>query len=172
MRFAEEYRSYTAFSKDASYSTVNCTSFFFILYTVGLGTKMTMFPRAASFLVRRHKSNNNNYHHYHAQYRSLASFPTQANVVVIGGGIIGTSVAYHLAKKGVQQVILLERHQLTAGTTWHAAGLINTFGSMSTTSTSLRTYTKDLYSRILPEETGLLCMFSSLSTSSTCFQMC
>ncbi|KAI2496161.1 FAD dependent oxidoreductase central domain [Fragilaria crotonensis] len=103
--------------------------------------------RVASLLVRQHRS--------HPQCRSLASLPTQANVVVIGGGIIGTSVAYHLAKKGVQGIILLERHQLTAGTTWHAAGLINTFGSMSTTSTSMRQCTKDLYSKILPEETGL-----------------
>ena len=109
---------------------------------------MIHYKRVASFLLRRHNNN-------HPQCRSLASLPTQANVVVIGGGIIGTSVAYHLAKKGVKDIILLERHQLTAGTTWHAAGLINTFGSMSTTSTHLRTYTKDLYSRILPEETGL-----------------
>jgi 4-methylaminobutanoate oxidase (formaldehyde-forming) len=76
-------------------------------------------------------------------------------VVIVGGGIIGTSVAYHLAKLGVSGIVLLERHQLTAGTTWHAAGLINTFGSLSTTSTAMRMYTKDLYARILPQETGL-----------------
>jgi glycine cleavage system aminomethyltransferase T/glycine/D-amino acid oxidase-like deaminating enzyme len=92
---------------------------------------------------------------FHRQRRSLSSLPAHANVVVIGGGIIGTSVAYHLAKHGVQDVILLERHQLTAGTTWHAAGLINTFGSLSSISTAMRMYSKELYSKILPEETGL-----------------
>jgi hypothetical protein len=61
-----------------------------------------------------------------------------ANVIVIGGGIIGTSVAYHLAEAGVPDVVLLERDKLTSGTTWHAAGLINTFGSLSSTSTFMR----------------------------------
>jgi len=51
-------------------------------------------------------------------------FPTQARAVVIGGGIVGTSVAYHLAKRGWTDTVLLERHQLTSGTTWHAAGLL------------------------------------------------
>jgi glycine cleavage system aminomethyltransferase T/glycine/D-amino acid oxidase-like deaminating enzyme len=87
--------------------------------------------------------------------RALSSFPNHANVVIIGGGIIGTSVAYHLAHRNVRDVILVERHQLTAGTTWHAAGLINTFGSMSMTSTQMRQYTKKLYSQTLPHETGL-----------------
>ncbi|MFN2219124.1 MAG: FAD-dependent oxidoreductase, partial [Anaerolineae bacterium] len=50
--------------------------------------------------------------------------PTQAQVVVVGGGVIGCSVAYHLTKLGWRDVVLLERTQLTAGTTWHAAGLI------------------------------------------------
>ena len=85
--------------------------------------------------------------------------PSEANVVVIGGGIIGTSVAYHLGKLGVPDVLLLERDKLTSGTTWHGAGLINTFGSLSSTSTAMRRYTKDLYARILPEETGLSCGF-------------
>ena len=57
------------------------------------------------------------------------SLPSQANVVVVGGGIIGTSVAYHLGKLGVENVLLLEQSKLTSGTTWHAAGLVNTFGS-------------------------------------------
>lgn len=48
--------------------------------------------------------------------------PHHANVIIIGGGVIGTSVAYHLAKKGVKDVVLLERDKLTSGTTWHAAG--------------------------------------------------
>ena len=71
--------------------------------------------------------------------RCLSSVqPLAANVVIIGGGVIGTSVAYHLAKLGVEDVLLLERDQLTSGTTWHAAGLINTFGSLSSTSTYMR----------------------------------
>ena len=73
--------------------------------------------------------------------------------MVIGGGIIGTSIAYHLAEAGWSDTVLLERDQLTSGTTWHAAGLMVTFGSTSQTSTELRTYTKDLYQR-LEAETG------------------
>ncbi len=48
--------------------------------------------------------------------------PQRARVVVVGGGVIGTSVAYHLAHMGVRDVVLLERDRLTSGTTWHAAG--------------------------------------------------
>ena len=81
------------------------------------------------------------------------TLPSRARVVVIGGGIIGTSVAYHLAHLGLD-VVLLERDRLTSGTTWHAAGLMVTFGSMSETSTSMRQYTRDLYTR-LEAETGL-----------------
>ncbi len=83
-----------------------------------------------------------------------AAIPDRARVVVIGGGIIGTSVAYHLAHLGIADVLLLERDRLTSGTTWHAAGLMATFGSTSQTSTELRMYTRDLYSR-LEAETGL-----------------
>ena len=50
--------------------------------------------------------------------------PTHAQVVIIGGGIVGCSVAYHLTKIGWTDVVLLERKQLTCGTTWHAAGLV------------------------------------------------
>jgi glycine cleavage system aminomethyltransferase T/glycine/D-amino acid oxidase-like deaminating enzyme len=81
-----------------------------------------------------------------------AHLPKSARVVVIGGGIIGCSVAYHLAHLGVD-VVLLERDRLTSGTTWHAAGLVVTFGSTSETSTELRKYTRDLYTR-LEAETG------------------
>ena len=68
--------------------------------------------------------------------------------MVIGGGIIGNSVAYHLGKSpGMSDVIVLEQNQLTAGTTWHAAGLMVTFGSLSETSTDIRKYTKNLTRR-------------------------
>jgi 4-methylaminobutanoate oxidase (formaldehyde-forming) len=79
--------------------------------------------------------------------------PELARVVVIGGGIIGCSVAYHLAHMGWKDVVLLERDRVTSGTTWHAAGLIVTFGSTSETSTEMRKYTRDLYAR-LEAETG------------------
>ncbi|HEY7175481.1 MAG TPA: FAD-binding oxidoreductase, partial [Micromonosporaceae bacterium] len=80
------------------------------------------------------------------------TLPSRARVVVIGGGVIGTSTAYHLAHLGVD-VVLLERDRITSGTTWHAAGLMVTFGSLSETSTEMRKYTRDLYSR-LEAETG------------------
>jgi heterotetrameric sarcosine oxidase gamma subunit len=82
------------------------------------------------------------------------SLPDRARVVVVGGGIIGTSITYHLAHLGVRDVVLLERDRLTSGTTWHAAGLMATFGSTSETSTGLRKYSRDLYLR-LEAETGL-----------------
>ncbi len=82
------------------------------------------------------------------------TLPSRARVVVVGGGIIGTSVAYHLAHAGWTDVVLIERDQLTSGTTWHAAGLMVTFGSTSETSTWMRRYTRDLYER-LEDETGL-----------------
>ena len=72
----------------------------------------------------------------------------------MGGGIIGTSTAYHLAALGCKDVVLLERDALTSGTTWHAAGLMVTFGSTSETSTRMRQYTRELYSTIPEEETG------------------
>ena len=84
----------------------------------------------------------------------MSVVPKHARVVVVGGGIIGTSVAYHLAALGWKDIVLLERDRLTSGTTWHAAGLMVTFGSLSETSTELRKYTRDLYSR-LEAETGL-----------------
>ena len=85
---------------------------------------------------------------------SVPNLPKQARVVVVGGGVIGCSVAYHLAQMGCKDVVLLERDRITSGTTWHAAGLMVTFGSTSETSTEMRKYTRDLYSR-LEAETGL-----------------
>lgn len=87
--------------------------------------------------------------------------PESARVVVVGGGIIGTSTAYHLAKMGWKDVVLLERDRLTSGTTWHAAGLMVTFGSTSETSTEIRKYTRDLYSK-LEAETGQATGFKSV----------
>jgi 4-methylaminobutanoate oxidase (formaldehyde-forming) len=72
-------------------------------------------------------------------------------VVIVGGGVIGCSVAYHLAHMGCNDVVLLERDRLTSGTTWHAAGLIVTYGSLSETSTEMRKYTRDLYARLEAE---------------------
>lgn len=78
--------------------------------------------------------------------------PSQARVVIIGGGVIGCSIAYHLAKLGWSDVVLLERKQLTSGTTWHAAGLLTTLRDTET-QTRLAKYTLDLY-RKLEAETG------------------
>ncbi len=79
--------------------------------------------------------------------------PDRARVVIIGGGVIGTSIAYHLGHLGWTDVVLLERDRLTSGTTWHAAGLMTCFGSMSETSMTMRQYTRELYRR-LEAETG------------------
>ncbi|WP_440927892.1 GcvT family protein [Candidatus Pelagibacter sp.] len=81
------------------------------------------------------------------------NYPSSAKVVVIGGGVAGTSCAYHLANFGWKDVVLLERDQLTSGTTWHAAGLIGQLGATSTI-TKLRKYSLDLYKE-LEKITGL-----------------
>ena len=78
--------------------------------------------------------------------------PRNTKVVIIGGGIAGCSVAYHLAKYGWKDVILLERDQLTSGTTWHAAGLVSQLGP-SAAVTKIRKYTTDLYKE-LEKKTG------------------
>ena len=79
--------------------------------------------------------------------------PKECKVIVIGGGVAGCSVAYHLAKLGWKDTVLLERDQLTSGTTWHAAGLVGQLGA-STTITKLRKYSLNLY-RELEKKTGL-----------------
>ncbi|MGO4852784.1 GcvT family protein [Phaeovulum sp. W22_SRMD_FR3] len=83
----------------------------------------------------------------------MVNFPTQARVVIIGGGISGCSVAYHLAKLGWKDIVLLERKQLTSGTTWHAAGLVGQLRA-SQNMTRLAKYSADLYTK-LEAETGL-----------------
>ncbi len=82
----------------------------------------------------------------------MAALPEQCEVVIIGGGVIGCSVAYHLTKLGITDVVLLERKELTSGTTWHAAGLVGQLRS-SINMTKLARYTSELY-RELEAETG------------------
>jgi sarcosine dehydrogenase len=83
----------------------------------------------------------------------MTDLPTSAKVIIIGGGIVGCSVAYHLARLGITDVLLLERGKLTSGSTWHAAGLV---GQLRTSAgiTQLLGYSVDLYGR-LEKETGL-----------------
>ncbi len=78
--------------------------------------------------------------------------PKQTSVVIVGGGVVGCSIAYHLVKLGISDVLLLERKQLSSGTTWHAAGLV---GQLRATQnlTQLAKYSTDLYTR-LEAETG------------------
>lgn len=83
----------------------------------------------------------------------MTQLPAKARVVIIGGGVVGCSVAYHLTKLGWRDVVLLERKQLTSGTTWHAAGLIGQLRA-SANMTRLAKYSADLY-RGLEAETGL-----------------
>src|SRR5271168_296608 len=78
--------------------------------------------------------------------------PSHARVVIIGGGVIGCSVAYHLTELGCSDVVLLERAQLTSGTTWHAAGLLTSLRDTET-QTRLAAYSQALYRR-LQQETG------------------
>ncbi|MDP6377636.1 MAG: FAD-dependent oxidoreductase [Pseudomonadales bacterium] len=80
------------------------------------------------------------------------SLPEEARVVIVGGGVVGCSIAYHLTKMGWRDVILLERRQLTCGTTWHAAGLIGQLRSTQNM-TKLAKYTAELYTG-LEAETG------------------
>ena len=76
--------------------------------------------------------------------------PKSAKVVVIGGGVAGCSCAYHLAKYGWKDTILLERDQLTSGTTWHAAGLVSQLGP-SAGITKIRKYSLELYKKLEKE---------------------
>ena len=86
---------------------------------------------------------------------------SKAKVVVIGGGVVGVSTLYHLAKKGWDDVVLVERKELTSGSTWHAAGLLPLF-NMSYSVGQLHKYAVDFY-KTLEDETGQNVGFSVVS---------
>ena len=92
----------------------------------------------------------------------MTFLPNQARVVIIGGGVIGCSVAYHLAKLGWRDVVLLERKQLTSGTTWHAAGLIAQLRA-SANMTKMAKYSQELYGA-LEVETGVATGFKRVGS--------
>ena len=83
----------------------------------------------------------------------MSELPASAKIVIVGGGIVGCSVAYHLGKMGLTDTLLLERGKLTCGSTWHAAGLV---GQLRTSAniTQLLGYSVALYEK-LEQETGL-----------------
>ncbi len=97
------------------------------------------------------------------------TLPSKARVVIIGGGVVGCSVAYHLTKLGWQDVVLLERKQLTSGTTWHAAGLI---GQLRATAnmTKLAKYSQELYGS-LEAETGIATGFKRVGSITAALSM-
>jgi glycine cleavage system aminomethyltransferase T/glycine/D-amino acid oxidase-like deaminating enzyme len=98
--------------------------------------------------------------------------PTRARVVIVGGGVIGCSIAYHLTRLGMSDIVLLERKQLTSGTTWHAAGLVGQL-RQSMNMTKLARYTAELY-RGLESETGQATGFrqcGSISLATTAGRM-
>ena len=86
---------------------------------------------------------------------------SHARVVIIGGGVVGVSTLYHLAKKGWQDCVLIERKELTSGSTWHAAGLLPLF-NMSYSVGQIHKYSVNLYNR-LEAETGQYAGFSNVS---------
>jgi len=77
----------------------------------------------------------------------MAALPSGARVVIIGGGVVGTSVLYHLAKAGWTDSLLLEKNELTSGSTWHAAGNCPNF-SGSWSIMKMQTYSTELYRRL------------------------
>ena len=83
---------------------------------------------------------------------------SKAKVVIVGGGVVGVSALYHLAKKGWSNVVLIERKELTSGSTWHAAGLLPLF-NMSYSVGQLHKYAVNLY-KTLEEETGINLRFN------------
>ena len=84
---------------------------------------------------------------------SATELPSAAKIIIVGGGIVGSSVAYHLGAMGLTDVLLIERGKLTSGSTWHAAGLVGQLRA-SANITQLLGYSVDLY-KTLEAETGL-----------------
>ena len=99
---------------------------------------------------------------------SESNLPSSARAIVVGGGVIGCSTAYHLAKLGWKEIVLLERKQITSGTTWHAAGLVTTLRDTES-QTKLAQYSLDLYNdleRVTGQSTGFIkCGSIQLATS-------
>lgn len=83
-----------------------------------------------------------------------AAVPSRSHVVIVGGGITGLSTAYHLALNGWTDVVVLERDQLTSGTTWHAAGLVVSGGLGDETMVAMFRRSQELYAHLLTAETG------------------
>ena len=83
---------------------------------------------------------------------------TNYQAIVVGGGVVGVSIAYHLALKGLKDVLLLERDELTSGSTWHAAGLLPLF-NMSYATSHIHDYSLKLYP-LLEKKTGMSVGFS------------
>ena len=79
---------------------------------------------------------------------------TQARVVIVGGGVMGVSALYHLTKLGWSDVVLIDKNELTSGSTWHAAGLCTHFAH-NPTIMEMRAHSVRLYRDLLPAETGL-----------------
>ena len=122
---------------------------------VHLSCYSTLFSIPQPLLRKHHQLNEKSKYYSTSHNVSCNNIPKSANVVIIGGGIIGNSIAYHLGKLGIKDIVLLEQNQITSGTTWHAAGLMVTFGSLSETATDIRKYSKSLYQDILEAETNV-----------------
>src|SRR5260221_4755068 len=128
---------------------------------------------AETNLQRNYLHNNEKYSYFFmtsermrgpSEENTVVDLPQRARVVIVGGGIVGCSVAYHLTLRGCTDVVLLERRQLTSGTTWHAAGLV---GQLRATYnlTRLAQYTTELY-ETLEGETGQATGFRQIGSLS------